>query len=122
MVVAQQIGPPVIPIPYEAYQVQPQPLAVQAQWVSQAITVLAGIGMICYFVAGMLKAFATEKGGHQPTPGIIVMPKLPEEARGDILFVEYIRDLVKLGETVTDEEAKLMWEAWKRHGEAAMAS
>lgn len=41
MVVAQQIGPPVIPIPYEAYQVQPQPLAVQAQWVSQAITVLA---------------------------------------------------------------------------------
>ena len=47
------------------------------------------------------------------SPGVVVMPRLPEEARGDILFVEYIRDLVKLGETITDEEAKLMWEAWK---------
>ncbi len=122
MVEAQQIsaGPPVTPIPYEAYQVQPY--QVQAMWVSQAISVLAGIGMVCYLVAGMLKAFTTKEGEHQPSPGVIVMPRLPEEARGDILFFEYIRDLVKLGETVTDEEAKLMWEAWKRHSEIARAS
>jgi hypothetical protein len=101
---------------------QVQPYQVQALWVSQAITVLAGIGMICYFVSGMLKAFTTKEGEHQPSPGIIVMPKLPEEARGDILFVEYIRDLVKLGETVTDEEARLMWEAWKRQRETLIAS
>lgn len=99
-----------------------QPYQVQAMWVPQAITALAAIGMICYLVAGMLKAFTTKEGEHQPSPGVIVMPRLPEEARGDILFIQYIRDLVKLGETITDEEAKLMWEAWKRHGEAAMAS
>ncbi len=101
---------------------QVQPYQVQAQWVSQAITALAAIGMICYLVAGMLKAFTTEEGGHQPSPGIVVMPRLPEEARGDILFVEYVRDLVKLGETVTDEEARLMWEAWKRQRETLIAS
>jgi len=55
--------------------------------------------------------------GHHSSPGVVVMPKLPEEARKDILFVEYIRDLVKLGETVTDEEAKYMWEAWKKRAE-----
>jgi hypothetical protein len=49
--------------------------------------------------------------------GLAVMPKLPSEAYKDILFVEYIRDLVKLGETVTDQEAKLMWEAWKKRYE-----
>jgi len=46
--------------------------------------------------------------------GLAVMPKLPPEARKDILFVEYIRDLVKLGERVTDEEVRLMWQAWKK--------
>ena len=53
-------------------------------------------------------------GKVRSSPGVAVMPRLPEEAKGDILFLEYIRDLVKLGETVTDEEAKLMWEAWKK--------
>ena len=33
-----------------------QPLQVQALWVSQAISVLVGIGMICFFVAEVLKA------------------------------------------------------------------
>jgi uncharacterized membrane protein (UPF0127 family) len=47
-------------------------------------------------------------------PGVAVMPRLPEEARKDPLFVEYIRDLVRLGEKVTDEETRRMWEAWKR--------
>jgi len=46
--------------------------------------------------------------------GLAVMPRLPDEARKDILFVEHIRDLVKLGERVTDEEARLMWQAWKK--------
>ena len=47
-------------------------------------------------------------GYGKPPPGykpvhhssVAVMPKLPEEARGDYLFVQYIRGLVKLGETV----------------------
>jgi len=47
-------------------------------------------------------------------PGVVVMPRIPDEARKDMLFVEYIRDLVRLGEKVTDEEARLMWEAWKK--------
>ncbi|GAI68800.1 unnamed protein product, partial [marine sediment metagenome] len=36
---------------------------------SQAITALASISMICYFVAGMLKAFTTEKKGQQSSLG-----------------------------------------------------
>ncbi len=47
-------------------------------------------------------------------PGVVVMPKIPDEAKKDVLFVQYIHDLVRLGERVTDEEAKLMWEAWKK--------
>jgi hypothetical protein len=47
-------------------------------------------------------------------PSVQVMPKLPPEAREDLLFIEYIRDLVRLGERITDEEARLMWEAWKK--------
>lgn len=46
--------------------------------------------------------------------GVAIMPKLPEEARGDFLFFEYIRDLVRLGETITDEEARRIWEAWEK--------
>ena len=46
--------------------------------------------------------------------GVAVMPKLPEQARGDFLFFEYIRDLVRLGETITDEEVRRMWEAWEK--------
>jgi len=49
-----------------------------------------------------------------PLPSVRVMPKLPPEAYKDILFCEYIRDLVRLGETITDEEARLMWESWKK--------
>jgi len=39
-------------------QVQPQtvqPMTVQALWVAQAITVLGGIAMFCYFAAEVLK-------------------------------------------------------------------
>jgi len=54
----------------------------------------------------------SEKAEGDP-PGVAIMPKLPPEARGDFLFYEYIRDLVKLGEEISDEEAKRMWEAWK---------
>jgi hypothetical protein len=43
------------------------------------------------------------------------MPRLPEEARKDFFFVEYIRDLTKLGGSpISDEEARLLWEGWKR--------
>ena len=54
-----------------------------------------------------------ETAGPESLPAISVMPKLPKEA-DDPLFIEYIRDLVRLGERITDEEAKLMWEAWKK--------
>jgi len=47
-------------------------------------------------------------------PGVVVMPKIPEEARKDALFVEYIHDMVRLGEKVTDEEARVMWQAWQK--------
>jgi uncharacterized membrane protein (UPF0127 family) len=46
--------------------------------------------------------------------GIAIMPKLPPEAYKDFLFCEYIRDMVRLGETITDEEARRMWEAWEK--------
>lgn len=37
-----------------AYLAQSQ--MVEAMWVSQAISVLVGIGMVCYFLAEVLKA------------------------------------------------------------------
>ena len=46
--------------------------------------------------------------------GIAVMPTLPKEAYDDLLFREYIRDMVRLGEPVTDETARLEWELWKK--------
>ena len=36
-------------------QEQIQPLTVQALWVSQAISILMAVGMICYFAADVLK-------------------------------------------------------------------
>jgi len=42
-----------------------------------------------------------------------IMPKLPKEAYEDFLFWEYIRDLVNLGEVISDEEAARMWRRWK---------
>ncbi len=52
-----------------------------------------------------------KRTGRMPTG---VMPKLPPEARGDFLFFEYIHDLVKLGEVISDEDARQMWEASQR--------
>ncbi len=46
--------------------------------------------------------------------GLQVMPRLPEETRGDYLFVEYVRDLVRFGEKISDEEARRLWESWKK--------
>ena len=50
-------------------QQQTQPYQVQAMWVSQAMTVLATIGMVCYFAAEVLKAFTTEKKEQQSSLG-----------------------------------------------------
>ena len=47
-------------------------------------------------------------------PGVAVMPHLPEESRKDPLFFEFIRDMVRLGEEISDEEAKQLWEGWQR--------
>jgi len=47
-------------------------------------------------------------------PGVVVMPRIPDEARKDVLFVQYIHDLVRLGERINDEDVRLMWEAWKK--------
>ncbi|MDP2954639.1 MAG: hypothetical protein Q8O76_15155, partial [Chloroflexota bacterium] len=51
---------------------------------------------------------------HLPSPGVAVMPKLPPEARGDVLFFEDIRDRVRLGEKLTDEDVRRIWEARKK--------
>jgi len=73
------------------------------------------IGRDVYRIAGeLVKLPPTEVVPLARYRGLAVMPRLPEEAKRDILFVEYIRDLVKLGERVTDAEARLMWKAWKK--------
>jgi uncharacterized membrane protein (UPF0127 family) len=44
------------------------------------------------------------RDGREPLlPGVRVMPKLPPEAYKDLMFCEYVRDLVRLGEEITDE-------------------
>ncbi|NVM21745.1 MAG: hypothetical protein HWN68_08195 [Desulfobacterales bacterium] len=43
---------------------QIQPYQVQAMWVSQAITVLAAIGMFCFFAAEVLKALTGKEEHH----------------------------------------------------------
>lgn len=42
-----------------------------------------------------------------------MMPKLPEEARGDFLFYEYIRDLVKLGQVLSEQDVQELWEGYR---------
>ena len=69
---------------------------------------------------GVFKAYLVMKGTEvslSSLPGIIAMPRLPEEARKDFFFVEYIRDMLRLGGTISDEEARLMWEGWKKSRE-----
>jgi len=80
------------------------PTFTEKRWVSKSIPLYVA------YELGILRKEAAPEW----LPGVIVMPKLPEEAKGDVMFVEYIRDLVSLGERVTDEEARLVWEAWKR--------
>jgi len=80
------------------------PSFTEARWVSKSIPLY-----VAYELGILGKEAAPEW-----LPGVVVMPRLPEEAKGDAMFVEYVRDLVRLGEKVTDEEARLMWEAWKR--------
>lgn len=42
-----------------------------------------------------------------------LMPKLPSEAKKDEEFVSYIRDVVELGQPLTEEEVRHLWTAWK---------
>lgn len=46
---------------------------------------------------------------HPPRKGVI--PKLPEEAHGDFLFFEYVRDMAKY-KALSEEDVQRMWEAW----------
>jgi len=82
------------------------PTFTEHRWVSKSIPI---------YVA-MVLSILNEKLTPESFPSVAVMPKLPEEAKGDILFFEYIRDMVRLGERVTDKEAEIMWEAWKKRG------
>ncbi|MEA3442097.1 MAG: hypothetical protein U9R04_01200 [Chloroflexota bacterium] len=69
---------------------------------------------------GVFKAYLVTKGTEASLsffPGVIAMPKLPEEARKDFFFVEYIRDMLRLGEPISDEDAKWLWEGWKKSRE-----
>jgi uncharacterized membrane protein (UPF0127 family) len=80
------------------------PTFTETMWVSKSIPIYVAHEL------GIMKKEAAPEW----LPDVVMMPKLPEEARKDILFVEYIHDLVKLGERVSDEEAKRMWEVWKK--------
>jgi len=69
---------------------------------------------------GVFKAYLVTKGTEaSPSflPGVIAMPRLPEEARKDFFFVEYIRDMLRLGESISDEDAKWLWGGWKKSRE-----
>jgi hypothetical protein len=73
--------------------------------------------------ASILEELWEAKAGAELLPearyrGLAVMPNLPDEAYKDILFVEYVRDLVRLGEVISEEEAKRMWQGWKRRHSA----
>jgi len=79
------------------------PTFTESRWVKKSIPI---------YVAEELGILRTAAPEH--LPGVVVMPKIPDEARKDVLFVAYIRDLVRLGQKVTDGEVEIMWEAWKR--------
>jgi len=58
--------------------------------------------------------YIAEVATYPPRVGII--PRLPEGARGDFLFYEYIRDLCKY-EALSEEDVQELWEGYKqRHG------
>jgi hypothetical protein len=80
------------------------PTFTETMWVSKSIPLYVAHEL------GIIKKEAAPEW----LPGVVVMPRIPEEARKDVLFVEYIRDLVRLGEKISDEEVRLMWEAWKK--------
>ena len=75
---------------------------------------MAIVGLTSMFLGAITERFTREI--QHSSSGVIVMPRIPEEAKGDILFIEYVHDMVKLGEVLTDEEVKQMWEDWKRRG------
>jgi hypothetical protein len=80
------------------------PTFTETMWVSKSIPIYVAHEL------GIMKKEAAPKW----LPGVVVMPKIPEEARKDVLFIQYVHDLVRLGERITDEEVRLMWEAWKK--------
>lgn len=80
------------------------PTFTETMWVSKSIPIYVAHEL------GIMKKEAAPEW----LPGVVVMPKIPEEARKDVLFVQYIHDLVRLGERISDEEVKVMWEAWKK--------
>jgi len=80
------------------------PTFTETMWVSKSIPIYVAHEL------GIMKKEAAPEW----LPGVVVMPKIPDEARKDVLFVQYIHDLVRLGERITDEEVKVMWEAWKK--------
>lgn len=52
--------------------------------------------------------------GRAPRKGVI--PRLPEEAKGDFMFFEFIRDLSKYG-ALSEEDVWRLWRGYKRqHG------
>lgn len=80
------------------------PTFTESIWMSKSIPVHVALEL------GILKLEAVP----ERLPGVLIMPRIPREAKKDPLFVQYIRDLVRLGERITDEEVKIMWEAWQK--------
>jgi len=85
-----------------------------ALWAQDKKVLELNLGSIRRVTTTIIEALETKMSSQQLLPRVGVMPKLPPEARGDIVFFEYIRDLVRLGEDISDEEARRIWEAWER--------
>jgi len=124
----------VLPGDAVSIEITAEPPAQSADWMAPVVT-LASVLMVGVFMTKMSKTMADAmlakpkekpliygprgelllpQTGAGSLPSVRVMPKLPPEAYKDIMFLEYIHDLVRLGEEVTDGEARLMWEAWKK--------
>lgn len=65
----------------------------RAQWLQADVKVIPAVG-----------EYPARKG---------IIPKLPEEARGDILFFEFIRDLSRY-EALSEEDVQRHWEGYRR--------
>jgi hypothetical protein len=76
-----------------------------------------GIFMVAVSKSITKSLFEPEEKEFAYLPGVIAMPRIPKKATRDFFFMEYVRDMVRLGERLSDEDVKFMWEGWKKSRE-----